>query len=160
MFFSFADSLSMTTLKTSQTSLECVTLLRASLKMKFSVSSPHFSPARVKRKGTAEEEEEEMEGSDDDAESVFWNWCVCLRRVRHAFKVDFTLHLRPPVQASKTSANHSSAPARVPVKKSGGCLWRAVRMLLILALLAAVFYYVYCHVLEREDIADNAVDTQ
>lgn len=66
-------------------------------------------------------------------------------------------HLRPPVQASRTSANHSSAPLKQPVKKSGGCLWRGLRLLLILALLAAVFYYVYCHLLQRED---NALDIQ
>lgn len=95
-----------------------------------------YSPARqeghadlVKRKGNTEQDE--PEGSDQDAE--------------------------PPVQASRTSANHSSAPLKQPVKKSGGCLWRATRLLLILALLAAVFYYVYCHLLQRED---NALDIQ
>lgn len=81
----------------------------------------------------------------------FFGW------VHRGFKDHSTLNLRPPVQASRTSANHSSAPLKQPVKKSGGCLWRGLRLLLILALLAAVFYYVYCHLLQRED---NALDIQ
>lgn len=61
------------------------------------------------------------------------------------------IYLRLPVQASKTSANHSPVPLKEPVKKSGGCLWKLMRLLLILAVIAAVSYYVYCRVVNNDD---------
>ncbi|KAM7405397.1 hypothetical protein PAMP_012662 [Pampus punctatissimus] len=49
------------------------------------------------------------------------------------------------IQSSSRTANHSARRSREPVTKSGGCMWKVIRLLL-LAVLAAVFYYAYCHV--------------
>ncbi|XP_070766792.1 emerin (Emery-Dreifuss muscular dystrophy) [Enoplosus armatus] len=56
----------------------------------------------------------------------------------------------PPVQITNRTANHSAVRSREPVKKSGGCMWKVIRLLLLVAVLAAVVYYAYCHVTNNE----------
>ncbi|XP_071774806.1 emerin (Emery-Dreifuss muscular dystrophy) [Centroberyx gerrardi] len=51
-------------------------------------------------------------------------------------------YTEPPIQ-STTAANHSAVRSREPIKKSGGCMSMLIRLLL-LALVAAFLYYVYC----------------
>lgn len=60
-------------------------------------------------------------------------------------------YFSPPIQVSNKTANHSAVQSREPVRKSGGCMWRALRLLLLLAVLAAAVYYVYCRVINDED---------
>ncbi|XP_044067223.1 emerin (Emery-Dreifuss muscular dystrophy) [Siniperca chuatsi] len=57
----------------------------------------------------------------------------------------------PPIQTTNRTANHSAVQPREPVKKSGGGMWRVTRLLLLLAVLAAVFYYAYCRVINNEE---------
>lgn len=78
----------------------------------------------LKRRGNAEPEEEEEE-SDQDTEL--------------------------PVQTANRTANHSAVQHQEPVRKSGGCMWKMIRMLLLLAVLAAILYYAYCHLINDEE---------
>ncbi|KAK5923116.1 hypothetical protein CgunFtcFv8_000115 [Champsocephalus gunnari] len=48
----------------------------------------------------------------------------------------------------KRTANHSAAPG---VKESGCSVWKGVRLLLLLAVLAAAAYYAYCRVVNNEE---------
>ncbi|XP_029911850.1 emerin (Emery-Dreifuss muscular dystrophy) [Myripristis murdjan] len=48
----------------------------------------------------------------------------------------------PPIQSTR-AANHTTVQSRQPIKKSGGCKSLLIRLLL-LALVAAFLYYVYC----------------
>ncbi|XP_037335317.1 emerin (Emery-Dreifuss muscular dystrophy) isoform X1 [Pungitius pungitius] len=48
-----------------------------------------------------------------------------------------------PVQVASRPANHSAAPA--------GGAWKLIRLLLLLAALAAALYYAFCRVLDKED---------
>ncbi|KAM9350921.1 emerin (Emery-Dreifuss muscular dystrophy) [Symphorus nematophorus] len=75
-----------------------------------------------------EEEEEEGEGSDEDTE--------------------------PPIKGTKSAANHSAAAVKTkkPVRKSGGSLWKAIQLLLLLAVLAVVLYYAYCLTNKESDV--------
>ncbi|XP_036960090.1 emerin homolog 1-like [Acanthopagrus latus] len=52
----------------------------------------------------------------------------------------------PPIQVTNRTANHSAVKSREPVRKSGGSMWKMIQLLLLLAVLAAVLYYAYCHV--------------
>uniref|UniRef100_UPI0037E9C827 emerin (Emery-Dreifuss muscular dystrophy) n=1 Tax=Semicossyphus pulcher TaxID=241346 RepID=UPI0037E9C827 len=72
-----------------------------------------------------EEEEEEDEESDEETEE-------------------------PPVQVTHRTANHSAVRSKEPVRKSGGCMWKFIRMLLLIAALAAA-YYVYTQVVNNEE---------
>uniref|UniRef100_A0A3Q1GAD6 Emerin homolog 1-like n=1 Tax=Acanthochromis polyacanthus TaxID=80966 RepID=A0A3Q1GAD6_9TELE len=90
----------------------------------------------LKRRGNAlpgeedeDEDEEEDEESDQDTE--------------------------PPVQVTYRAANRSAIrsggrPEAAARKTSGGDLWKVIRMLLLLAVLAAVCYYAYCHLMNNE----------
>ncbi|XP_051281176.1 emerin (Emery-Dreifuss muscular dystrophy) isoform X3 [Dicentrarchus labrax] len=77
----------------------------------------------LKRRGNAEPEEDEE--SDQDTE--------------------------PPIQVAYKTANHSAAESREPARKAGGSMWKAIRLLLLLTVLAAVLYYAYCRVINNED---------
>ncbi|KAL7398431.1 hypothetical protein ABVT39_009872 [Epinephelus coioides] len=77
----------------------------------------------LKRRGHAEPEEDEE--SDPDTE--------------------------PPVQVTNRTANHSAVRSKAPVKKSGSSFWRMIRLLLLLAVVAAVLYYAYCRVINNEE---------
>ncbi|XP_022621668.1 emerin homolog 1-like [Seriola dumerili] len=77
----------------------------------------------LKRRGNAESDEDDE--SDQDTE--------------------------PPIQMTNRAANHSTVRSKEPVRKSGGSMWKAIRMLLLLAVLAAVVYYAYCHVINNEE---------
>ncbi|KAF3859913.1 hypothetical protein F7725_000168 [Dissostichus mawsoni] len=58
----------------------------------------------------------------------------------------------PPVQISKRTANHSAAPQIKEPKRESGCsVWKGVRLLLLLAVLAAALYYAYCRVVNSEE---------
>ncbi|XP_073326664.1 emerin (Emery-Dreifuss muscular dystrophy) isoform X2 [Pagrus major] len=65
----------------------------------------------------------------------------------------------PPIQLTNRTANHSAVQSREPIRKSGGCMWKMIRLLLLLAVLAAVLYYVYCHVI-IEDNSKNPFGSQ
>ncbi|XP_029995551.1 emerin (Emery-Dreifuss muscular dystrophy) [Sphaeramia orbicularis] len=56
----------------------------------------------------------------------------------------------PILSQTTTTVNHSEVRSKQPVKRAGGCVWRMFRLLLILAFLAGVSYYVFCHVLSME----------
>lgn len=56
----------------------------------------------------------------------------------------------PILSQTATTANHSEVRSQKPVKRTGGCVWRMFRLLLVLAFLAGVSYYVFCHVLSSE----------
>ncbi|XP_040921301.1 emerin (Emery-Dreifuss muscular dystrophy) [Toxotes jaculatrix] len=58
--------------------------------------------------------------------------------------------IEPPIQVTNRTANHSAVRSKKPVTKSGGSMWKVIRMLLLLAVLAAVLYYAYCHVINNE----------
>ncbi|XP_029291860.1 emerin (Emery-Dreifuss muscular dystrophy) isoform X1 [Cottoperca gobio] len=56
----------------------------------------------------------------------------------------------PPV--TYRTANHSSAArSRDLERKSGGSMWKVIRLLLLLAVSAAVIYYAYCRVINNEE---------
>ncbi|XP_058498429.1 emerin (Emery-Dreifuss muscular dystrophy) [Solea solea] len=78
----------------------------------------------VKRRGNTDPDDEEEE-SDQDTE--------------------------PAVQMTSTTANHSAVQSRKPLTKSGGGMWTVIRLLLSLAVLAALLYYVYCYVMNKEE---------
>lgn len=65
----------------------------------------------------------------------------------------YLLCFRPPIQITNRTANHSAVRPREPVRKSGGSGsgWRAIRLLLLFAVLAAAFYYAYCRVINNEE---------
>ncbi|KAK2850957.1 hypothetical protein Q5P01_007233 [Channa striata] len=54
-----------------------------------------------------------------------------------------------PVQFTNRTANHSVA--HKPVRKSGSRVWKAIRVLLLLAVLAAGAYYAYIYLLNNPD---------
>ncbi|KAK5863040.1 hypothetical protein PBY51_000100 [Eleginops maclovinus] len=91
----------------------------------------HHSPVRqevhsdvVKRRGNAEPDQEEE-------------------------PVQYT---EPPVQITKRTANHSAAPRfKEPARESGCSVWKVIRLLLLLAVLAAAVYYAYCRVVNNEE---------
>nr|XP_046253737.1 emerin (Emery-Dreifuss muscular dystrophy) [Scatophagus argus] len=56
----------------------------------------------------------------------------------------------PPIQVAYRRANHSSVQSREPVRKSQGSVWKVTRLLLLLALSAAVFYYAYCRIINGD----------
>lgn len=57
----------------------------------------------------------------------------------------------PAIQVTRRAANHSAVLSKEPVKKSGGCMWRFCRLLLLLGVLAGA-YYVYSQVvIEQEE---------
>nr|XP_020472850.1 emerin homolog 1-like [Monopterus albus] len=56
----------------------------------------------------------------------------------------------PPVQMTSRMANHSAVRSREPVRKSGGSMWKVIRLLLLLAVVAAVIYYAYCCMMNSE----------
>ncbi|XP_068589498.1 emerin (Emery-Dreifuss muscular dystrophy) [Cebidichthys violaceus] len=87
-----------------------------------------YSPVRVesdvlKRRGNIEPDEDEE--SDQETEA--------------------------PVQSTNRTANHSAVRPRELDRQSGGSGWKVIRLLLLLAVLAAALYYVYCHVLKNEE---------
>lgn len=56
------------------------------------------------------------------------------------------------IQSTATNVAQSSAASKPAVKQSkAGCLWSAIRLLLLLALLAAVCYYLLCHVVNPDE---------
>ncbi|KAM9855456.1 emerin (Emery-Dreifuss muscular dystrophy) [Aulostomus maculatus] len=55
-----------------------------------------------------------------------------------------------PIQHS-VAANHSAVYSKEPVRKSGSCLWKLIRLLVLLAVLAAVIYYAYCQLMKDEE---------
>ncbi|KAG8002417.1 hypothetical protein GBF38_014814, partial [Nibea albiflora] len=57
----------------------------------------------------------------------------------------------PPIQITKRTANHSAVRSKKTVRKSGGGVWKAIRLLLLLAVLAAALYYAYCYVINNEE---------
>ncbi|XP_040009008.1 emerin (Emery-Dreifuss muscular dystrophy) isoform X2 [Xiphias gladius] len=57
----------------------------------------------------------------------------------------------PPIQMTNRITNHSAVRSNEPVTKSGGCMWKMIRLLLLLAVLAALFYYAYCRVIINEE---------
>ncbi|TKS76958.1 hypothetical protein D9C73_011048 [Collichthys lucidus] len=57
----------------------------------------------------------------------------------------------PPIRITKRTANHSAVRSKEPVRKSGSGAWKAIRLLLLLAVLAAVLYYAYCRVINNEE---------
>lgn len=59
----------------------------------------------------------------------------------------------PTPQIMKRTANHSTARSREPVKKSGGSMWKMIRLLLLLVVLAAVLFYAYSRVISNEEVA-------
>lgn len=62
------------------------------------------------------------------------------------------LDTEPPILSATRTINHSAVQSKGPVKKTGGsCMWKMIRLLLVLALLAAVSYYVFCHVTSSEE---------
>ncbi|XP_070825092.1 emerin (Emery-Dreifuss muscular dystrophy) [Chaetodon trifascialis] len=56
-----------------------------------------------------------------------------------------------PVQITNRTANHSAVRSTKPVRKSGDSVWKVMRLLLLLAVFAAVFYYAYCRVINNEE---------
>ncbi|XP_076023226.1 emerin (Emery-Dreifuss muscular dystrophy) [Genypterus blacodes] len=61
----------------------------------------------------------------------------------------------PPIRSAKAvTANHSAVRATEPVKKSGGCVSKLIRLLL-LALLAAALYYMYCYMKDSGENIDK-----
>lgn len=61
---------------------------------------------------------------------------------------------RPPIKSAK-AANHSALRSTQPIKKSGGCVSKVIRLLL-LALLAAALYYLYCYMKDSRENIDQA----
>ncbi|XP_034731773.1 emerin homolog 1 [Etheostoma cragini] len=57
----------------------------------------------------------------------------------------------PPIQSTNRAANHSTVRSEEPVRRSGGGMWKVVRLLLLLAVLAAVLYYSYCRLNGNEN---------
>ncbi|XP_020510095.1 emerin (Emery-Dreifuss muscular dystrophy) [Labrus bergylta] len=56
----------------------------------------------------------------------------------------------PPIQVTHRTANHSAVRSNEPLKKSGGCMWKFTRLLLLLVVLAAA-YYAYCQMVDIEE---------
>ncbi|XP_069025336.1 emerin (Emery-Dreifuss muscular dystrophy) [Embiotoca jacksoni] len=55
----------------------------------------------------------------------------------------------PPVQITHRAANHSAVRSKQPIaKKSGGSVGKAFKVLLLLAVLAAVVYYAFNQVMD------------
>ncbi|KAK7930470.1 hypothetical protein WMY93_006865 [Mugilogobius chulae] len=72
--------------------------------------------------------------------------------INHQDTTEPELQQESAVQASTRKLDHGSAPSRVQEKRSGpGCVRRLLRLLLVLALLAGVSYYVFCRVLSSEE---------
>lgn len=67
------------------------------------------------------------------------------------------LYFRPPIQVTNRTANHSAVQSRQPVRKSGGSVWKMIRLLLLLAVLAAVLYYAYCHVINVDNPSGDSM---
>ncbi|TKS76939.1 hypothetical protein D9C73_011029 [Collichthys lucidus] len=80
-------------------------------------------PSRLKRRGKAKPDEDE----------------------------DLDRATEPPIRITKRTANHSAVRSKEPVRKSGSGAWKAIRLLLLLAVLAAVLYYAYCRVINNEE---------
>ena len=59
------------------------------------------------------------------------------------------LCFRPAFQMTNRAANHSAV--RKAVRKSGGSMWKGIRLMVLLAVLAAVLYYVYCCMIKKEE---------
>ncbi|TDH10981.1 hypothetical protein EPR50_G00080990 [Perca flavescens] len=58
----------------------------------------------------------------------------------------------PPIQSTNRAANHSTIRSGELVRKSGGwSLWKVIRLLLLLAVLAAFLYYSYCRLNDIEN---------
>lgn len=78
---------------------------------------------------------------------------ICLNRwINHlVLNITFSFCFSLPVQVSNRTANHSAVQSREPIRKSGGCMWRVMRLLLLLAVLAAVLYYAYCRAVNNEE---------
>lgn len=64
----------------------------------------------------------------------------------------------PIIRSSSTSATQSSAPSKPVVqpkpaaqRSTAGCLWSLIRLLLLFGLVAAVGYYLLCHVMSSEE---------
>ncbi|KAJ0037145.1 hypothetical protein NL108_016808 [Boleophthalmus pectinirostris] len=58
----------------------------------------------------------------------------------------------PPVQRSTGKVDHISAPSKAQEKQAkAGCVWRLMRLLLVGALLAALVFYVYGHLMRVEE---------
>ncbi|XP_067384521.1 emerin (Emery-Dreifuss muscular dystrophy) isoform X1 [Channa argus] len=55
----------------------------------------------------------------------------------------------PPIQFANRTANHSVA--HKPIRKSGGSMWKVVRLLLLLAVLAAALYYAYIYLINNAE---------
>nr|XP_019944505.1 PREDICTED: emerin [Paralichthys olivaceus] len=77
----------------------------------------------VKRRGNAETDEDEE--LDQDAE--------------------------PTIQTTNRAANHTAVQSKGPVRKSGGSAWKMIRLMVLLAVLAAVLYYAYCCMINNEE---------
>ncbi|XP_035513349.1 LOW QUALITY PROTEIN: uncharacterized protein emd [Morone saxatilis] len=46
---------------------------------------------------------------------------------------------------------HSASRIQEQPERAGGSMWKAIRLLVLLAVLAAVLYYAYCRVINNED---------
>ncbi|XP_032377967.1 emerin (Emery-Dreifuss muscular dystrophy) [Etheostoma spectabile] len=57
----------------------------------------------------------------------------------------------PPIQSSNRAANHSTVRSGELVRKPGGGVWKVIRLLLLLAVLAAFLYYSYCRLNGNEN---------
>ncbi|XP_062248531.1 emerin (Emery-Dreifuss muscular dystrophy) [Platichthys flesus] len=77
----------------------------------------------LKRRGNAETDEEEE--SDQDTE--------------------------PAIQMTNRAANHSAVRSKEVVRKSGGSMWKVIRLMVLLAVLAAVLYYAFCCMIKNEE---------
>ncbi|XP_078110346.1 emerin (Emery-Dreifuss muscular dystrophy) [Sander vitreus] len=57
----------------------------------------------------------------------------------------------PPIQSTNRAANHSTIRSGELVRKSGGGMWKVIRLLLLLAVIAAFLYYSYCRLNDIEN---------
>ncbi|KAM8754204.1 uncharacterized protein AB9X84_011106 isoform 2-T2 [Acanthopagrus schlegelii] len=63
----------------------------------------------------------------------------------------------PSIQVTNRTANHSAVKSREPLRKSGGSMWKMIQLLLLLAVLAAVLYYAYCHVINVDNPSGDSM---
>lgn len=90
------------------------------------------------------------------SESAVWTSVWTNASITCLSKYDLSplLCFRPPIQATNRTANHSAVKSsEQQVCKSGGCgVWKMIKLLLLFAVLAAVGYYAYIHMMEHEEV--------